>query len=40
MISIERDHGVYTIYVDEEFYCTCENMAEVTEELEKMEGEA
>lgn len=37
MITIERNRGVYTIYVDEEFYCTCESMAEVTEELQEME---
>jgi hypothetical protein len=37
MITIERNRGIYTIYVDEEFYCTCESMAEVTEELEEME---
>lgn len=39
MIEIKKLTDHYTIYVDEEFYCTCENMAEVTEELEKMEGE-
>lgn len=39
MIEIKRDRGIYTIYIDEEFYCTCESMAEVTEELISIEEE-
>ena len=41
MIGIEIIHerGVYTIYLDGDFWCTCENMAEVTEELISIEEE-
>ena len=33
-IDIERAYGRYTIYVDGEFWSTCESMAEVAEEME------
>lgn len=33
-IAIERDRGCYTIYVDGEFWGTCENMTKVAEEME------
>ena len=35
-IVIEREHGRYAIYVDNEFWSTCENMAEVAEEMEEI----
>ena len=38
-IEIRKEHGRYTIYIEDKFYCTCENMKEVTEELEEYERE-
>lgn len=33
-IVIERERGAYVVYVDSEFWSTCENMTEVAEEME------
>lgn len=33
-IAIERDRGMYVVYVGGEFWSTCENMTEVAEEME------
>lgn len=38
-IEIKHEYGRYTILINGEFYCTCENMAEVTEELISIEEE-
>ena len=38
-IEIRKEHGRYTIYIEDKFYCTCENMREVTEELISIEEE-
>ncbi|MBR6793372.1 MAG: hypothetical protein IKM48_03310 [Clostridia bacterium] len=32
-IVVERDHGCYIVYVNGEFWSTCESMAEVAEEM-------
>lgn len=37
-IVIERNHGRYAVYVDGEFWSTCENVAEVAEEMEEIRG--
>ncbi len=33
-IVVEREHGRYVVYVNSEFWSTCENMNEVAEEME------
>ena len=32
-IVVERDRGCYIVYVNGEFWSTCESMAEVAEEM-------
>lgn len=39
MIEIIREREHYTIYLDGEFRCSCDSMAEVTEELISIEEE-
>ncbi|MBQ8768840.1 MAG: hypothetical protein IJZ15_04250 [Oscillospiraceae bacterium] len=34
IIAIERENGRYVVYVDSEFWSTCESMSEVAEEME------
>ena len=36
-IDVLRNHEHYEIYLNGKFYCSCENMYEVTEELELLE---
>ncbi len=31
-IEVKREHGRYAVYVDGEFWATCENVSEVAEE--------
>lgn len=35
-INIIGEHGHYEIYVDGEFYCSCDNASEVVEEVEAL----
>lgn len=37
-IRIEGVHGHYEIYVDGEFYCSCDSASEVIEEIERIEN--
>lgn len=39
MIEIKRITDHYAIYIDGQFWCTCESMREVTEELISIEEE-
>ena len=39
MIEIKKLTDHYAIYIDGKFWCTCESMAEVTEELISIEEE-
>lgn len=39
MIEIKKLTDHYAIYIDGKFWCTCESMREVTEELEEYERE-
>ncbi len=37
LITIKHERGIYTIYVDNKFYCTCDNLAEAALELDELE---
>ena len=36
MLTVENERGVYYIYIDGKFYCSCENYREVEEEMEDL----
>lgn len=36
-IDIRRVHGVYEVYVEGAFWCSCTSLREVEEELEEIE---
>ena len=38
-IDVRRDHGVYMVYVEGTFWCSCTSLREVEEELEEIERE-
>ncbi len=38
-ITILQKYGYYAIFLNNEFYCSCDNWKEVTEELEHIRGE-
>jgi hypothetical protein len=33
MLTVENERGVYYIYIDGKFYCSCENRRELEEEV-------
>lgn len=35
-IDIQKEHGRYAIYYNEDFYCTCESWHEVDEEIDDL----
>lgn len=37
MVKIENERGIYYIYIDGKFYCSCENRRELDEELEDLQ---
>lgn len=37
-IEVKRERDYWTIYVNDNFYCTCDSRTEVAEELSKLEG--
>ncbi len=39
-IAIVRYGGVYFIYINTEFYCSCDSFSEVKEEIENLNVEA
>ena len=36
MLTVENERGVYYIYIDGKFYCSCENHRELEEEMEDL----
>jgi hypothetical protein len=36
MWTVTNDRGVYYIYIDGKFYCSCDNNKELAEELEEL----
>lgn len=37
MLEIKQERGVYYLYINGEFYCTCDNSREVDEEREDLQ---
>lgn len=37
MLEIRQERGVYYLYIDGKFYCTCDNNREVEEERESLQ---
>lgn len=37
-VNVKKNHGSYEIYIDGEFYCSCDSEQEVDEELEENFG--
>ena len=37
MLEIKQERGVYYLYIDGKFYCTCDNNREVEEERESLQ---
>jgi len=35
-LIVVQEKGVYYIYLNAEFYCSCDNLSEVREEIEKI----
>lgn len=36
MLEIRQKKGVYYLYIDGKFYCSCDNDREIDEEIEKL----
>lgn len=37
MLEIKRERGVYYLYLNGKFYCSCDNIGEVEEEREALQ---
>ena len=37
MLEIKRERGIYYLYIDGKFYCSCDNNREVEEEKESLQ---
>ncbi len=37
MLEIRQERGVYYLYIDGKFYCSCDNNREVEEEKENLQ---
>jgi hypothetical protein len=37
MLEIKQEKGVYFIYVDGKFYCSCDNDREINEEIAELQ---
>ena len=37
MLEIRQEKGVYFIYVDGKFYCSCDNDREINEEIAELQ---
>lgn len=37
MLEIKQERGIYYLYIDGKFYCSCDNNREVDEELTELQ---
>ena len=37
MLEIRRERGIYYLYIDGKFYCSCDNDREVNEEVTELQ---
>jgi hypothetical protein len=37
MLEIKQERGIYYLYIDGSFYCTCENNREIDEEVAELQ---